>query len=142
MVIDPLAKLEMLFINVIKPLIPGLKTFMFQCHNLLAESTPKPTLTVSADAVFLTMVSDYFVVLDEVDFFEVGLELFPAVKDLGALIDLASRIRLIASPRLDLVMPSVFMPLPIVLATKFLGTGGEGTSIRALMSLFVFPDHN
>ena len=118
MVVDPLPKLEMLFINVIEPLIPRFEAFVLQCHNLLAESTPKPTLTVSADTVFLTVLSDYFVVLDEVDFLEVGLELFPAIENLGALIDMAPRIYLVASPRLDLVMPSIFVPLPIVLATK------------------------
>ena len=117
-IVDPLPNLEMLFINVVEPLIPRFKAFMLQCHNLLAESTPKPTLTISADTVSLTMFSDLFVVLDEVGFFQVGLKLFPAIENLGALVDLTSRIHLIASPRLDLVMPSILMPLPIVFATK------------------------
>ena len=139
MVIDRLAVLEVLPVDVIEPLIPSLKAFTLQGYDLLAESTPETTLAISTDAVFLTLIPYDLVALDRMRLFKVGLKLFPAIEYLGALLDFAAEFCFMAAPSLNLVVSSILMPFPVILTPEGLGTGGKGAAIRTGVTLLVFP---
>lgn len=115
---------------------------MLKCYDLLAEAAPESALAVSADAEFSALVPYHFVILDGMGILQMGLELFPTVKNLSALINLAMRICLMAAPCLYLVMTSVLMPLPIIFAAEAFGAGGKSTAVGTSMTLLMFPDSN
>ena len=71
-----------------------------------------------------------------------SLKLFPAVEYLGALINLATRIWLMAAPRLNLVVTSVLVSLPVIFASKSLGAGGESATVGTSVTLVVLPIHS
>lgn len=88
----------------------------------MAEAAPEATLAVSSDSVAFRLSADIFLVIDVVVVFQMGLELLAAVNDFGTLSDLAGQAYFSASPCFYLVMLSVLMSFPIILATKGLVT--------------------
>lgn len=73
--------------------------------------------------------------------FEMCLVLPSTVEDLAALMDLTCHAVFLAAPGLNLVMSSVLVAFPIVLATKAFETVRISTAVRTSVAFFVFPDH-
>lgn len=131
-----------MFVDVIESFIPSYETFLLERYDLPAETAPEATLSIAADAVLLALVSYNFLVFDKVVVFQMSLELFSTMEDLGTLIDTAAGVRLMAAPSLNLIMPCVLVSLPVILAAKGSGARGERTAIGAGVALLVLPGHH
>ena len=131
-----------MLVNVVEPFVPGFKAFLPECYNLLAETTPKTTLSIAADTVFLTFFSNKLIITDCVAIFQMSLELFSTIEYFGALINTTPRGLLVTAPSFNLVMSSILMTLPVVLTAKFLRATGKGTAIGASMAFYVLPEYD
>ena len=130
----------MAIVNMIESLIPRFKTSRFEIDNLLAEATPEFALSIPANSMQLGLRANVIVVLDQVMVFEMSLELLATMKHLGTLLDQTGGAVFMAPPCFNLIVLSVFMPLPIIFATKSFGAGCEGTAIWTGMTFFMFPN--
>lgn len=140
MIVDILAELKMLAIDMVKSFVPSFQTFVLECYNFLAKAAPEPTLAAPANAVFFALVPDNFILLNGVGIFQMSLKLFPAVEYLGALVNLATRIWFMAAPCLNLVVTSILVSLPVIFASKGLRACGESATIGTRMTLLVLPN--
>jgi len=124
-------------VNMIKPFGPTFKTLLMKFDGLETESTPETRGTVSSNATGLDFTPDAGFICHVVMILEVVLEGLATVKgfatDAGsfALVNVASKGFLMGMLR-------VLVTLPIILASKGLGTVGERTAIRLRVALHVF----
>lgn len=131
--VDRLAFFVMLVVNVTKSLFPCIQPFLLEFDNLLAEAAPESTLSVPSDAVPLTLCLNIFVIVNMMFVSKVSLKLLAPVEDAGTLSNRTGFGILMAAPGLDLIMLSVFVAFPIILASELLGAAWKRATVGAGM---------
>ena len=121
-------------VNVVKSLSPGFKTFLLNLNNLLAEAAPESGLAIAAHSAVFPLLLDCLWVLNFMVLLEMILEGLTTMASFPTNTIRGILQLFITFPDLKLEVLTVFMALPIVFASKFLGTIEIGASIRLLMA--------
>lgn len=128
-VVDRLAFLVMLVVNMTKSLFPCIQPFRLEFDNLSAEAAPEFALSIPSDAVPLTLCLDVFIIVDVVFVAKVSLKLLAPVEDAGTLSNRTGFGILVATPGLNLIMLGVFVAFPIILASELLGAAWKRATV-------------
>lgn len=141
-----------------------LQPSLLQLNHSLTEPTPKSLLSVPANSSRFALQPHIVAILPPISMMiiQMGLELFPSIKDPSALIlRLVLRLgtgvsgigvfarwglgrlvaRLGAFPRFDLPVHRVFVAFPVVFAAEAAGAGSVGAAVGAGVSFGVFSIH-
>lgn len=138
-VVDRLAFLIVLVVDIAKSLFLRFQPFSLKFDNLLAEAVPEFALSISSDPVPLALRLNIRFVFDVIFIAEISLELLAPVEDTGTLTNRTGLGILVAAPSFDLIMLSVFVTFPVILAPELLGAAWERAAIGAGVPFFVFP---
>lgn len=122
-------------INVIEPSEPGLQTCPCDLDLVLAETTPEVNIIVTVVEAAFKLLAHIGRIGNTVVLRQVCFELLTAiVRFVTELTDIDFAL-LIAFPQLKLVVLTVLMALPVILAAKAFGAPRERTAIRLCMAL-------
>lgn len=121
---------------------PGLQSTLADLDNLLAKTAPKPSFTVAADPAAIQSEVDRSLVADVMVSRQVELELFPPVTGPTTQLIGISFALLLTLPQFELMVLTVLVSLPVILAAESFGAFGKCATVRLLMALLMFPVSN
>lgn len=126
-------------VNVVEAFCPSLQPLLPNLNNVPAEPAPETNVTAATDPAAIQFVVDHswigYVMVSR----QVKLELFAPVARLTTELLRIGLALLVTFPQLKLMVLTILVSLPVILAAKTLSAPSKGAPIRLLMALLMLP---